>query len=154
MALKNTFQWPKKMHRRLGTRKEPNSLYISGVIWNLDWFCGGRLEVLKHFCNFTKVLRVTSSESRSVCVKHNLNTHRWLVNALVTWHVSYKITTLKYPTVEGFHGQNVLGVKIGDVKTQIELWFALINIAHFMSSHTVQWGISRTSFLYTSISSI
>ena len=55
MALKNTFQWPKKMHRRLGTRKEPNSLYISGVIWNLDWFCGGRLAVLKNFCNFTKV---------------------------------------------------------------------------------------------------
>ena len=43
------------MHRRLGTRKEPNSLYISGVIWNLDWFCGGRLSVLKNFCNFTKV---------------------------------------------------------------------------------------------------
>ena len=36
-------------------------------------------------------------------------------------------------TVEGFHGQNVLGVKIVNVKTQIELKFALINIAHFMT---------------------
>ena len=33
-------------------------------------------------------------KSRSVCVKQALNTRRWLVNALVTWHVSYKITTL------------------------------------------------------------
>ena len=40
------------------------------------------------------ILRVTSSESHSVCVKQALNTRRWLVNALVTWHVSYKITTL------------------------------------------------------------
>ena len=30
---------------------------------------------------------------RSVCVKQALNTRRWLVNALVTWHVSFKITT-------------------------------------------------------------
>ena len=40
------------------------------------------------------ILRVTSSEIRSVCVKQALNTRRWLVNVLVTWHVSYKITTL------------------------------------------------------------
>ena len=40
------------------------------------------------------ILPVMSSETRSVCVKHNLNTRRWLVNALVTWHVSYKIMTL------------------------------------------------------------
>ena len=40
------------------------------------------------------ILRVTSSETRSVCVKQALNSCRWLVNALVTWHVSYKITTL------------------------------------------------------------
>ena len=33
-------------------------------------------------------------KTRSVCVKQALNTRRWLVNALVTWHVSYKITTL------------------------------------------------------------
>ena len=33
-------------------------------------------------------------KSRSVCVKQALNTRHWLVNALVTWHVSYKITTL------------------------------------------------------------
>ena len=32
-------------------------------------------------------------KSRSICVKQALNTRRWLVNALVTWHVSYKITT-------------------------------------------------------------
>ena len=30
----------------------------------------------------------------SACVKQALNTRHWLVNALVTWHVSYKITTL------------------------------------------------------------
>ena len=30
------------------------------------------------------ILRVTSSETRSVCVKQALNTRRWLVNALVT----------------------------------------------------------------------
>ena len=42
------------------------------------------------------ILRVMSSETRSVCVKHNLNTRHWLVNALVTWHVSYKITTLTW----------------------------------------------------------
>ena len=35
-----------------------------------------------------------SSETRSVCIMQALNTCRWLVNALVTWHVSYKITTL------------------------------------------------------------
>ena len=40
------------------------------------------------------ILRVTSSETRSVCVKQALTTCRWLVNALVTWHVSYKNTTL------------------------------------------------------------
>ena len=40
------------------------------------------------------ILRVTSSETRSVCVKQALNTRRWLVNVLVMWHVSYKITTL------------------------------------------------------------
>ena len=33
-------------------------------------------------------------KTRSVCVKQALNTRRWLVNALVTWNVSYKITTL------------------------------------------------------------
>ena len=33
-------------------------------------------------------------KSRSVWVKQALNTCRWLVNVLVTWHVSYKITTL------------------------------------------------------------
>ena len=38
----------------------------------------------------------------SVCVKQALNTRRWLVNALVTWHVSYKITTLHtYKTGQG-----------------------------------------------------
>ena len=42
------------------------------------------------------ILRVTSSETHSVCVKHNLNTRRSLVIALVTWHVSYKITTLYF----------------------------------------------------------
>ena len=40
------------------------------------------------------ILHVTSSETRSVCVKQALNTRRWLVNGMVTWHVSYKITTL------------------------------------------------------------
>ena len=35
-------------------------------------------------------------KTRSVCVKQALNTRRWLVNALVTWHVSYKITTLLF----------------------------------------------------------
>ena len=40
------------------------------------------------------ILRVMSSEMSLVCVKQALNTCRWLVNALVTWHVSYKITTL------------------------------------------------------------
>ena len=40
------------------------------------------------------ILRMTSSETRSVCVKQALNTCSWLVNALVTWQVSYKITTL------------------------------------------------------------
>ena len=40
------------------------------------------------------ILRVTSSETHSVCVKQALNTHCWLVNVLVTWHVSYKIKTL------------------------------------------------------------
>ena len=40
------------------------------------------------------ILSVTSSETRSVCVKQSLNTRRWLVNALVEWHVSYKVTTL------------------------------------------------------------
>ena len=30
----------------------------------------------------------------SVCVKQALNTRPWLVNALVKWHVSYKVTTL------------------------------------------------------------
>ena len=34
------------------------------------------------------------TSSRSVCVKQALNTYRWLVNALVTWHVSHKITAL------------------------------------------------------------
>ena len=33
-------------------------------------------------------------KSRSICVKQALNTRRWLINALVMWHVSYKITTL------------------------------------------------------------
>ena len=33
-------------------------------------------------------------KTRSVCVKQALNTRRWLVNALVTWHVSYRIMTL------------------------------------------------------------
>ena len=33
-------------------------------------------------------------KSRSVCVKQALNTRLRLVNTLVTWHVSYKITTL------------------------------------------------------------
>ena len=33
-------------------------------------------------------------KTSSVCVKQALNTRLWLVNALVTWHVSYKITTL------------------------------------------------------------
>ena len=36
----------------------------------------------------------------SVCVKQALNTCRWLVNVLVTWHVSYKITTLLLDEVE------------------------------------------------------
>ena len=43
------------------------------------------------------ILRVTSSETCSICVKQALNTRRWLVNELVTWHVSYKITTLPLP---------------------------------------------------------
>ena len=42
---------------------------------------------------------MTSSETRSVCVKQALNTRRWLVNALVTWHVSYKITTLNFTPI-------------------------------------------------------
>ena len=50
------------------------------------------------YSNFLKsrgpTLRVTSSETCSVCVKQALNTCRWLVNVLVTWHVSYKIMTL------------------------------------------------------------
>ena len=40
------------------------------------------------------ILRVTSSKCRSVCVKQALNTRRWLVDVVVTWHSSYKITTL------------------------------------------------------------
>ena len=40
------------------------------------------------------ILHVTTSETCSVCVKQALNTRCWLVNVLVTWHVSYKITTL------------------------------------------------------------
>ena len=35
-------------------------------------------------------------KSRSVCVKQALNTRRWLVNALVAWHISYKITTVRW----------------------------------------------------------
>ena len=40
------------------------------------------------------ILCVTSSETRSYAVKKALNTRRWLVHVVVTWHVSYKITTL------------------------------------------------------------
>ena len=36
------------------------------------------------------ILHVTSSETCSVCVKQALNTPHWLVNAPITWHVSYK----------------------------------------------------------------
>jgi len=43
---------------------------------------------------FTVPILLKSSETRSVWFKQALNTRRWLVNALVTWHVSYKITTL------------------------------------------------------------
>ena len=55
-------------------RKVPDSFRIMGL-WQLSY-------VWRH------------QKSCSVCVKQALNTHHWLVNVLVTWHVSYKITTL------------------------------------------------------------
>ena len=69
-------------------------------------FCDGQLTLsrydsdtvtwlyLKQIKSRGPVLCVRSSETCSVCVKQALNTRRWLLNALVTWHVSYKITTL------------------------------------------------------------
>ena len=57
-------------------------------------FYGNISLMSKHLKYRWPILCVTSSETCSVCVKQALNTRRWLVKALVTWHVSYKVTTL------------------------------------------------------------
>ena len=80
------------MHSRFGFVKTMyNNTMRSRSFWSRLWiyFWAFSLEPILH-------VSVTSSETRSVCVKQALNTRHWLVNVLVTWHVSYKITTLHY----------------------------------------------------------
>ena len=62
---------------------------------NISWIFWEGQKNMKHLLKSRgPILRVTSSETCSVCVKEALNTRPWLVNALVTWHISYKVTTL------------------------------------------------------------
>ena len=91
-------------------QKRTNSTLL---LWNLrsTYFCSFLEEIENAKITFwnqltfkqstgSKVQRACLSyvwchlKSRSVCVKQTLNTRCWLVNALVTWHISYKIMTL------------------------------------------------------------
>ena len=90
-ALSTNF-WNQKVEREIFEQRKIYILIL--ILFSKVCWLNSNVLFIDQVRSRGMILHVTLSETRSVCVEHNLNTRRCLVNALVMWHVSYKITAL------------------------------------------------------------